>query len=127
MSKSVPDTIMTSMLELIANNADSQGVTSDSGTPSDLTNELATASMTTSTSGDYSITEGDAGAGSQKLTMSAKSGVNVDASGTPNHVVLYDSTDGNAIKLITTCSGPDLTNGSTVDFPSWDYELGIPS
>ena len=127
MSKSVPDTIMTSMLELIANNADSQGVTSDSSTPTDLTNELATASMATSTTGDYTIAEGDAGAGSQKLTMAAKSGVNVDTSGTPNHVVLYDSTDSNAIKLITTCSGPDLTSGSTVDFPSWDYELGVPS
>lgn len=127
MSKTIPDTIMDTLLNAIADNADTQSVVSDTSTPTDLTNALAAASMATGTIGDYSIAEGDAGAGSRKLTMAAKSGVSVDAAGTPNHVVLADSTDANAIKLITTCSGPDLTVGSTVDFPSWKYELGVPS
>lgn len=127
MSKQVPDAVMDVLLNEIANNADSQGVTSDTSTPTDLTNELATASMTTGDGNDYTIADGDAGAGSRKITMAAKSGVTVDVDGTPNHVVLYDSTDADTFKLITTCSGPDLTSGSTVDFPSWKYELDVPS
>jgi len=120
MSKSVPDAVMDAVLDEIAT-ATLQSVVSDSTTPSDLTNELANADMA---SGDYTKAEGDAGAGSRKVTMAAKSGQTVDAAGTPNHVVL--SLTG-TIKLVTTCSGPDLTTGSTVDFPSWKYEIGVPS
>ena len=120
MSKSVPDAIMDAALDAVAAST-LQTVVSDSSTPTDLTGALADVAMA---SGDFAKAQGDAGAGSRKLTMSAKSDVTVDADGTPNHVVL--SLDG-TIKLITTCTGPDLTVGSTVNFPSWKYELGIPS
>jgi hypothetical protein len=120
MSKSVPTAVMDKILDEIAT-ATLQTVTSDSGTPTDLTNALADAVMGV---GDFTKAEGDAGAGSRKVTMSAKSAQDVDESGTPNHVVL--SLTG-TILLVTTCSGPDLTSGSTVDFPAWKYEIGIPS
>ncbi len=127
MSIQIPDSVQDVLLSEIAANADTQSVTSDSSTPTDLTNELASVAMTTGDGNDYTIAQGDAGTGSRKLTMAAKSGVTVDASGTPNHVVLSNSTNSNQIKCITTCSGPDLTSGSTVDFPSWKYELDIPT
>lgn len=127
MSKEVPISVMDVLLTEIAANADTQSVTSDSTTPTDLTNELAAASMATGDGNDYTIVQGDAGEGSRKLTMAGKTGVNVDVGGAPNHVVLSNSANASQIKLITTCSGPDLTVGSTVDFPSWTYELGIPS
>lgn len=120
MSKSIPDAIMDAALDEVAT-ATQMDVVSDSATPTDLTNSLADVAME---SADYTKAEGDAGPGSRKLTIGAKNSVTVDANGTPNHVVL--SLTG-TIKLITTCTGPDLTSGSTVDFPTWDYELGIPS
>lgn len=120
MSKSVPTAVMDLLLDGIAAST-LMSVLSDASTPANLTNTLASATMA---SGDFTKATGDAGAGSRKLTMAAKSGQSVSASGTPNHVALSQS---GTIKLVTTCSGPDLTSGSTVDFPTWEYELGVPS
>lgn len=119
MGKSVPNAVMDAALDEIAT-ATLQTVVSDSTTPTDLTNALVDVAMA---SGDYTKSEGDAGAGSRKITMAAKTEVTVDAAGTPNHVVL--SLTG-TFKLITTCSGPDLTVGSKANFPSWKYEIGVP-
>ena len=120
MSKSVPTAVMDALLDEVATST-LQTVVSDTSTPADLTNTLADVAMA---SGDFAKAEGDAGTGSRKVTMGAKSGVTVDADGTPAHVVL--SLTG-TFKLVTTCSGPDLTNGSSVDFPEWKYELGVPA
>jgi len=120
MARSVPDAVMNKILDEIATST-LMTVVSDATTPEDLSGALADAVMA---GGDFTQAEGDAGAGSRKVTMSAKSGQDVDADGTPNHVVLSLS---GTIKLVTTCSGPDLTDGSTVDFPAWKYEIGIPS
>lgn len=120
MAKGVPDTVMDDLLDRIAT-ATLQSVVSDEATPTDLTGALADVAMAPA---DYTIAQGDAGAGSRKITMAAKSDVEVDAAGTPNHVVL--SLTGTLL-LITTCSGPDLSVGSTVDFPGWKYEIGIPT
>ena len=120
MSKSVPTAVMDVLLDAIAAST-LQTVVSDVTTPTDLSNALADATMA---SGDFTKATGDAGAGSRKVTMSAKAAQTVDAPGTPNHVVLSLS---GTIKLVTTCSGPDLTAGSTVDFPAWKYEIGVPS
>lgn len=120
MAKSVPDAVMDAILDEIAT-ATLQTVVSDAATPTGLINALADVAMS---SGDYTKAQGDAGAGSRKLTMAAKLDVSVSATGTPNHVVLSLS---GTILLVTTCSGPDLTVGSTVDFPAWEYEIGIPT
>lgn len=120
MSKSVPDAIMDAALDVVAAST-RMDVTSDVSTPTDLSNTLANETMA---GGDFVKAEGDAGAGSRKLTVAAKSTVTVTADGTPLHVILSLSS---VIKLITTCTGPDLTNGSDVDFPTWKYELGIPT
>lgn len=120
MSKSVPTLVQDLILDAIAT-ATLQSVVSDSATPTTLTNSLANATMS---SGDFTKAEGDAGSGSRKITMAAKSGQAVDEDGTPNHVVL---SLGGTFKLVTTCSGPDLTSDSTVDMPTWKYELGIPA
>lgn len=120
MSASVPEAVMDKILDEIAT-ATLMSVVSDTTTPTDLTNALADATMAP---GDFTKAEGDAGAGSRKLTMAAKSAQTVDRDGSPEHVVLSLS---GTFKFVTTASGPDLTNGSTVDFPSWKYELGIPT
>ena len=120
MAKSVPDAVMDAALDYVAA-CTQMDVTSDVGTPANLTNSLADVVMA---GGDFAKAQGDAGAGSRKLTMGAKAGVTVDVAGTPAHVVL--SLTG-TIRLITTCTGPDLTISSTVDFPAWKYELGVPT
>ena len=120
MAKSVPDAVMDKILDEIATST-LQTVVSDAGTPTDLTGALADTAMA---AGDFTKALGDAGAGSRKVTMGAKSGVTVDEPGTPNHVVLSLA---GTIKLVTTCTGPDVTAGSTVDFPAWKYEIGAPT
>lgn len=123
MAKSVPDTVMDQMLSYIAA-CTRMDVTSDGSTPANLTNSLANVTMTAGDGNDYTLAQGDAGAGSRKVTVAAKSSVNVSSSGSPAHVVLSLSS---TIRLVTTCTGPGLTASSTVDFPAWDFELGIPS
>lgn len=120
MGKSVPDIIMDAALDAVAA-ATQMDVVSTVATPTDLTDSLANVAMA---GGDYTKAVGDAGAGSRKVTIAAKSGVSVSVSGTPAHVVLSLA---GAFRLVTTCTGPDLTNGSTVDFPAWTYELGVPT
>jgi hypothetical protein len=123
MAKSVPNAVMDVILDEIAT-ATLMTVTKDVGTPANLTNKLADVAMA---GGDYEKAEGDAGAGSRKVTMATKTDVDVDgaeAPGSPLHVVL---SLGGTFKLVTTCTGPDLTTGSKVDFPAWKYEIGIPS
>jgi hypothetical protein len=120
MAKSVPTAVMDAALDYVAAST-LMSVVSDSSTPTNLTNTLASVAMA---SGDFTKAQGDAGAGSRKVTMGAKSGVSVTATGDPNHVCL--SLTG-TIRMITTSTGPGLTSGSTVDFPAWKYELGVPT
>lgn len=120
MAKFVPDAAMNAILDYYAAST-LQSVVSDTETPTDLTNTLAEVAMD---AGDYTKAVGDAGAGSRKVTMAAKNDVPVDAAGAPKHVVL-SLTGG--IRLVTTCTGPDLTVGSNVNFPAWEYEIGIPT
>ena len=120
MAKSLPDAVMDTVLDAIAASTRMDAV-SGAGTPTDLTTTLANVAMA---GGDFAKAVGDAGAGSRKLTMTAKSAVSVTANGDPTHVVLSLTA---VIKLITTCTGPTLSTGSTVDFPTWKYELGIPA
>ena len=83
---------------------------------------LATTSMTPTT--DYTKAVGDAGTGSRKCTMAAKSGVSISATGTANFVNLDDGT---TLLYTTTCTAQSLTSGGTVNIPTWKVEFGIPS
>ena len=76
----------------------------------DTTYALATVAVA---SGDITLADDTSG---RKLTVTAKAAVSVTATGNGNHVALYSST---ALLLVTTCTGIDLTNGGTVDFPAW--------
>lgn len=120
MGKSIPDAIMDAALDAVAAST-RMDVTSDVSTPTDLTNTLGNVAMA---GGDFTKAQGDAGAGSRKVTMGAKAGVSVTGTGTPLHVILSLAA---VIKLITTATGPGLTSGSTVDFPAFKYEIGIPA
>ena len=82
---------------------------------------LATATMAP---GDYTVAAGDVSG--RKVTMTAKSGITIDASGTANHVVLHNNTT--ILGYTTTCDALVLTagGGNTVNFPAWKIEIAAP-
>lgn len=81
---------------------------------------LADVAMTPNT--DYTKANGDTNG--RKVTVAAKSGVNVDASGTATHIALVDGT---RLLYVTTCTSQALTSGNTVNFPAWDVEIADPT
>lgn len=82
-------------------------------------NSLANVTMT---SGDFTLADGDSSG--RKVTVAAKSGVSVTASGTATHVALID---GSVVRAVTTCTSQALTSGNTVNFPAWKWEIGDPT
>lgn len=82
---------------------------------------LATATVA---SGDFTNAAGDVSG--RKVTVAAKSGVTIDASGTANHVVLHNNAS--ILGYVTTCDALVLTAGpgNTVNFPSWKIEIAAP-
>lgn len=83
---------------------------------------LATATMA---GGDFTKAAGDTSG--RKVTMSAKSGVTIDESGTANHVVLHDNSA--ILGYVTTSDALVLTAGAgnTVNFPAWKIEIAAPA
>lgn len=88
--------------------------------------EIATVALATATMapGDYTVAAG--GVSGRKVTMAAKNGVTIDASGTATHVVLHDNTSIRG--YVTECDPLPLTAGAgnTVNFPSWAIEIADP-
>jgi len=81
---------------------------------------LGDAVMTPNT--DYTKADGDTSG--RKVTVAAKAGEAVDASGTGNHIALVDAT---RLLYVTTCTPQALTAGNTVNFPAWDIEFADPA
>lgn len=69
-------------------------------------------------SGDFSKANGDVSG--RKLVVAAQSAVNVDTSGTAQHVALDDGT---TLLHVTTCTSQALTSGNTVNVPAFDVEF----
>lgn len=77
--------------------------------------------------GDFTKADGPSGNGRQ-LTVAAKSGVPVSGAGsqTATHVALVNSTD-SSVRYVTTCTSQTLTNGNTVNIPSWVISVADPT
>lgn len=83
---------------------------------------LATVNMTPNT--DYTKAAGDVSG--RKVTMAAKNGVAVTASGTATHIVLWLSTD-STMRYVTMCTSQVLTSGNSVNIPAWKIEVQDPT
>jgi hypothetical protein len=81
---------------------------------------LATATVA---AGDFTIADGDTSG--RKVTVAAKSGVSISASGTATHVVLDDNSS--TLFYVTTVTSQPLTSGGTVDIGSWKIEIADPT
>lgn len=83
---------------------------------------LATVNMTPNT--DYTKAAGDVSG--RKMTMAAKNGVAVTATGTATHIVLWLSTD-STLRYVTMCTSQALTSGNSVNIPAWKIEVQDPT
>lgn len=81
---------------------------------------LADATMA---AGDFTKADDTSG---RKVTMTAKSGVTVDASGTATHVALAKVAD-TTLRYVTTCTSQALTSGNTVNVPAWKVNVQDPT
>lgn len=122
MPKTAPDAVMDAAFDYI-DQADVMHVCSTlDGTPTYAeitTASLANVAMTPNT--DFTKAAGDTSG--RKVTVAAKSGVSVTASGTANHIALV-TVSGTVVRYVTTCTSQALTSGNTVNIPAWDIEIG---
>jgi hypothetical protein len=72
--------------------------------------------------GDFTQAAGDTSG--RKVTMAAKSGVSITATGTATHIGLDDGT---TLLYVTTCTSQALTSGNTVNIPAWKVEVADPA
>lgn len=97
-------------------------ITSDAGTPTDLTNTLANVTLTAGDgNGDYTIGDGDTSG--RKLTIAAQSDITPTGNGTGKHLVLSLS---GTIHYTTTITDQALTTAQTFDIPAFDHEIRDP-
>jgi hypothetical protein len=122
MAKSVHNDVLDGALGVIDTNANSMIACSaepTSRTEAVTTYALADVAMTGT---DFTISDGDTNG--RKLAVAAKTGVTVDTTGTATHIALVDGT---RLLYVTTCTSQALTQGNTVDFPTWDIEISDPT
>lgn len=124
MGKTVHDDVLDGALDIIRNNCTRMTLCSQEPTTYAEANATYALADVTMASGDFTKANGDTSG--RKLTVAAKSGVTVDASGTSNHVALLDVTNSKLL-YVTTHTGQALTSGNTVDIGAWDIEIADPS
>jgi hypothetical protein len=119
MAKAVDDTVLDGALNVIDN---ATRMVACSGQPANFAGIAAVAlADVVMAGGDFTDANGDTSG--RKVTVAAKSGVNVDSSGTATHITLDDGT---TLLYVTTCTSQALTSGNTVNFPAWDIEIVDP-
>ena len=122
MGKSVHNDVLDDALDRICT-VTLLSVTSDAGTPTDLTNTLASVALTAGDgNGDFIIGEGDTNG--RKVAIAEQAAISITASGTALHVV--GSLTGTII-FTTTCTSQVLTSGGTVTVPTFDDEIADPT
>jgi len=125
MAKATPDAVLDKPLDEIAT---ATRMIACSAQPTTYTEANATYALAdvTMAGGDFTKANGDTSG--RKVTIAAKSGVLIDASGTATHTALVRVSD-STLLYVTTCTSQALTaNGSnTVNFPAWDIEFADPA
>jgi hypothetical protein len=124
MAKWAPDAMLEAALAYVRSNVNL--MTACSAQPTTYTQAvttyaLADVAMTPTT--DFPLSDGTSG---RKITVAAKSGVPIDASGDANHIALV-STGDTTLRYVTTCTTIALTSGNQVNFPSWDIQINDPT
>jgi hypothetical protein len=69
---------------------------------------------------DFTKAAGDVSG--RKVTVAAKAGVSVTATGTAEQIVLTKTSD-TSVRYVTTCTSQALTSGNTCNIPAWKVEI----
>jgi hypothetical protein len=123
MGKVAPDALNDALLDYIAGCDLMIACSAEPSSYADATAsvDLATAAMTPVT--DFTKANDTSG---RKVTMAAKAGVTIDHTGDATHIALCKSSD-STLRAVTTCTQQTLTQGGTVDFPAWKWNVQDPS
>lgn len=124
MGKATPDAVLDAMPNVIKAANAMVACSAEPTTYAQANASLALADVTMAP-GDFANANGDVSG--RKLTIAAKSGVLIDATGTATHIALINRTTSELL-YVTTCTSQALTaNGSnTVSFPAWKIEIADP-
>ncbi len=123
MAKAAPDALIDALLDYIAGCDRMIACSAEPTSYAEATGtyDLATATMTPVT--DFTKANDTSG---RKVTMAAKSSVAIDHSGSATHIALCKSGD-TTLRAVTTCTSQALTQGGTVDFPGWKWNVQDPT
>lgn len=126
MAKSLHNDVFDAALNYIKNNAQRQIACSAEPTTYAQANATYALADVAMAAGDFTVADGDVSG--RKVTVGAKSGALIDASGSATHIALVDDTNSKLLE-VTTCTTQALTaNGSnTVSFPSWKTTIADPT
>lgn len=126
MAKFLSDTVLDGTLLVVKNNA--TRMVACSAQPMNYTEANATYALADVTMADTDFTIADGDVNGRKVTVGAKSGVDIDASGDATHVALLDVAE-EELLVVTTCNTLTLTAGAgnTVNFPEWTYTIADPT
>lgn len=125
MGKSVHNDVLDAMLSYVKNNATRLSVcSSEPTTYAEATSTYKLAMKTISSSDFTGPTDGDVSG--RKITVNQAANMDVEASGTAQHVALCDSANSKLL-YVTTCTPQVLTAGNTVTCPAWDIEVSDPT
>ncbi len=125
MAKYVSDLAMDAELDYIAL-CDREVVTSGSAHPTNWGDMIAW-TLATGSPTSASFVKADGDSSGRKLTIAARPGLTITASGSATHVVLALGSTGSTIRLVTTCTNQYLTAGGTVDIPAFKIEIADPT
>src|SRR4249920_1816382 len=125
MPKVAPDPTIDGSLDLIALSTAMHVCSTLDTTPTFAEVTAASLANVTLAPADFTKAAGDVSG--RKVTVAAKSGVSVTASGTANHIALVTVT-GSIVRYTTTCTSQALTagGGNTVSIPAWKVEVQAP-
>lgn len=76
------------------------------------------------TGGDFVISDG--AVSGRRVTIAARNGLSVTASGLANHVALLNTAT-SALLYVTTAPAQSITSGGTVNVASWQIEIADPA
>lgn len=126
MGKATPDAVLDVMLDYIADNADVLHVctTEPANYAGIAAVELCQVALTVGDgNGDYVVANGDASG--RKLTITQQADIDIDTSGTAQHIALSNGSD--TLYYVTTCTSQALVDTGTVTVPAWDIEIADPT
>lgn len=123
MAKQAPDPVMDAAFDYIDQ---SNIMHVCSAEPANYAGIAAVSLASVAVTPDTDFTKANGDVSGRKVTVAAKSGVSVTASGTATHIVLARSTD-STLRYATTCTSQALTAGNTVNIPAWKVEIADPT